>query len=102
MNSSIINIVEFLAEDLALRQNVTRLFKRLESDSNTNITLSFKNVKSISRSFAHEYLTRKKTSKKKITETDMPVNVRKMFDVVNKAKPSKRTYIEQEPEAIWA
>lgn len=45
--------------------------------------MDFSEIKSISRSFAHQYLIRKRASKKKITEINIPSSVAKMFSIVD-------------------
>lgn len=77
-------IVEKLSPDLALRDNADRLFDSFESDT----LIDFKNVKSISRSFAHQYQLRKNKFSKKIIEKNVPTNVKKMFKIVE--NPQKK------------
>ena len=48
--------------------------------------IDFSDVLSISRSFAHQYVTRRKKSQKRITEINLPENVEKMFRVVDNNK----------------
>ena len=47
------------------------------------IYIDFSEIKSISRSFAHEYSNRKKKTTKLITEINMLENIEKMFRIVN-------------------
>lgn len=55
------------------------------------IVVDFSGVRSISRSFAHQYQIRKKASKKKVTEIHVPAHVAKMFAVVRNS--SKNTHL---------
>jgi len=84
-------IKEQISVDLALRNTVTVFFEHLELLPEKEIIIDFADVKSISRSFAHEYLTRKNQSKKNIIETNVPENVKKMFQIVE--QPSDKTLI---------
>ncbi len=76
-----VRIAEKISADLALR-NVADDFFDLESLPSNNLTVDFAGVRSISRSFAHQYTTRKKTSSKLINEINMPDNVVKMLEIV--------------------
>lgn len=78
----VIRIDKILSQDLALRDNADYLFTTIESFPEMQITIDFTDVKSISRSFAHQYIVNKKTSRKMITETNIPRNLAKMFEVV--------------------
>lgn len=91
MNSEKIRIREQISVDLALRDSASALFNRFELLSTKEVIIDFKGVKSISRSFAHEYITKKKNSSKNILEINIPENVRKMFDVVK--HPKEKTLV---------
>ena len=83
-------ISERVSKDLALRGIVDVLFDYIESLKESEVVIDFSEVTSITRSFAHQYSLRKKSSKKNISEANMPVNIRKMFDIVeNKYKKTK-------------
>lgn len=58
-------------------------FDKIEKSQAKQIVIDFKGIKSISRSFAQEYQSRKAKSKKNITEANIPENVEKMFEIVN-------------------
>ena|GEM_PF-6117528 len=47
-------------------------------------------VRSISRSFAHEYTVRKASSSKYIREINLPLNVSKMLKIVRSSKKPER------------
>ncbi|MBI3033247.1 DUF4325 domain-containing protein [Candidatus Woesearchaeota archaeon] len=84
MNTSTkVIIKDKISVDLALRESAKKFFQEIARLSTKYISVDFKGVKSISRSFAHEYITRKKIMKQNISEINVPENVRKMFDIVN-------------------
>lgn len=85
MKATVVRIAEVLSPDLALRQTADLFFNQLESKKALSLTIDFKGVRSISRSFAQQYLERKKRTTKSIDEVNVPVNVRKMFEVVQEA-----------------
>lgn len=92
MKSTIkVMIKERISVDLALRDTADMFFDYLESIPQKEIIVDFNNIKSISRSFAHEYITRKNQSKKLITETNLPENVKKMFYVIE--QPAEKTAV---------
>jgi len=84
--STKIVMVEKISVDLALRDSAREFFKFIESLPSEEVLLDFRDVKSISRSFAHEFVDRKRSSQKKITEVNVPQNVRKMFVVVEEPR----------------
>lgn len=83
-----ISIKQKVSEDLALRDSANRFFDDLEKLRNDSIAVSFAGVKTISRSFAHQYLTRKSKSSKEITEENVPKLVSQMFEAVE--NPSEK------------
>ncbi len=83
MNATkVIQIADLISKDLALRYNANVLFNIIESYSENHIKIDFSGVLSITWSFAHEYLSRKQKCTKTISEINVPVVVRKMFEVV--------------------
>ena len=77
-----IKIKDIISKDLALRDTAQSFFQSLEKNHEREITVDFSEISSISRSFAHEYTLQKEKSSKKIIETNMPENIKKMFDIV--------------------
>ncbi len=77
---------EKVSVDLALRDSARVFFDYLESLPSEEVIVDFKDIISISRSFAHEYTTRKKISHKNIKEVNVPLNVRKMFSIVEEPR----------------
>ena len=78
------------SKDLALRFTADILFDRIESLPARKIIIDFVNIESISRSFAQEYLSRKRQTTKCIEEINIPLNVEKMLDIVSIPKESIR------------
>ncbi|NMA44901.1 MAG: STAS-like domain-containing protein [Candidatus Diapherotrites archaeon] len=91
--SNRIKISEVLSKDLALRNNANVLFKKLDLMKSEQIILDFKNVESITRSFAHQYKKNKQNSNKLIIEENVPLNISKMFIVVSKS-PKRQPLID--------
>ena len=83
MAKKVVKIKDEISSDLALRQNASSFFTKLEALYENEIYVDFDCILSISRSFAHEYITRKLKSSKKIIEINVPDNVHKMFKVIN-------------------
>ena len=77
-----VRIAEKISADLALRNVADDFFDLIESLPSNNLTVDFAGVRSISRSFAHQYTIRKKTSSKLINEINIPDNVVKMLEIV--------------------
>lgn len=73
-------------KNLSLRYNANLLFDSIDKGKEQEVVLDFKNITFMSRSFAQQYLSRKKASPKKIVENNIPEVVAKMFNVVKKQK----------------
>ena len=87
MNSSNkIDISKSISKYLALRDSARDFFDYLNNLDKDELTIDFKYVNTVSRSFAQEYLIRKKAMSKQINEINVPDNVRKMFHVVESNK----------------
>ena len=80
MNS--ISLVRDFSENLGFRHAACELFEKIEALPQEKVVIDFDKVRFISRAFAHEYLTRKKTSSKHIEEISVPEVVEKMFYAV--------------------
>jgi hypothetical protein len=91
-----INIIikDLISKDLVLRDTAQSFFKKLEMENEKDITIDFTDIRSISRSFSHEYLLQKDKSSKHISEKNIPENIEKMFNVVKRTsnKPKLITY----------
>ena len=73
---------KIVSADLALRDSAEKLFDYIDSLSVKQVVLDFSGIRSISRSFAQEYLSRKSDSQKTLEEIKIPKNIQKMFEVV--------------------
>lgn len=82
------SLKEMLAPDLALRDTADRLFNAIDVSSSEAVKVDFMGVRSITRSFAHQYLARKKASSKAVLEKNMSESIRRMFLAV-KRTPTK-------------
>lgn len=87
---NIIAIKDFVSSNLALRDSADRFFDYIELNRQKKIIIDFKNVVSISRSFAQEYLRRKDIANKIILEKNIPENIEKMFDLVKNSTSKPR------------
>lgn len=89
MNTSkVVKVMKLSAvmENLALRINADMLFDAIEKSKEDTIKIDFKGIKTMSRSFAQQYLTRKNSCKKKVIEINVSEDVSRMFDLVKKKK----------------
>jgi hypothetical protein len=92
-----ISIKNLISKDLSLRDTAQAFFRDLQKQNDKNIMVDFTDVRSISRSFAHEYLLQKENSPKKIDEINMSEHIQRMFDIVKNAdtKPRLVSYNSQ-------
>jgi len=85
--------VEILSPNLALRSNACELFRSFERYSGKEIIIDFSEIRTMTRSFAHEYYQRKNRSSRTIVERNLPENIRKMLLVVRST--SKRNALSE-------
>lgn len=85
-----IAIAEALSPNLALRDSASAFLDSVEAEDCTEIVIDFTRVDSITRSFAHEYLSRSRSSSKRITEKNLPDCVQKMFIAVEYSENKPR------------
>lgn len=85
-------IAEVVSSDLAMRRSADTFFDHLEKMRSEELVVDFSGVRSISRSFAHEYLLRKRTSRKRIIEQNVPADVSKMMAIIRNASPRKSLF----------
>ncbi|MBI2184597.1 MAG: DUF4325 domain-containing protein [Thaumarchaeota archaeon] len=83
-------MADAIAPNLMLRGVADAFLDRLEKTDSKVIVLDFDGVQSISRSFAHQYTVRKKKTSKEIKETNLPENVSKMLEIVERSLPSSK------------
>ena len=87
MTSSNRNItLSKVMKTLALRSNADLLFDSIEKSKQKQISVDFSDIEFMSRSFAQQYLMRKKNSSKKVIEKNIPKDVAKMFALVKKPR----------------
>ena len=90
----LIEIREKISIDLALRHTADLFFNQLEYLPDSEISVSFTDVRSISRSFAHQYMLRKKLSNKRIRELNLPAYVQKMFKLVEETGHQRKEVLD--------
>ena len=95
-----IRIDKQIAVDLALRDSADKFFDSLDSLEQNKIIIDFNDVKSISRSFAHQYSLRKNMCKKTIKEVNVPVDVKKMLKIVSEPRPKTQLIDSKSSGAI--
>ena len=89
LNNSLI-LRDLLSPDLAFRNTAKSFFNYIASLPEENIIIDFRGIRSITRSFAQEYIVRKKGIEKNIIEINIPTSIDKMFCVVSSfAKKSR-------------
>jgi len=87
LSNNQIRIKDLLSEDLAIRDTAKYLFKQINTIKTPKVIVDFKGIKSISRSFAQEYLQNKEIVSKSISEKNVPETVKKMFCAIEINKP---------------
>jgi len=95
MQVQTIMIADTVCSDLAMRQSADNFFDTIERSRSKALIIDFSGVKSISRSFAHEYLLRKEASVIHISEKNIPRNIKKMFAIVR--SPSQKERANHQP-----
>lgn len=90
-----VRMAEAISPDLMFRGIANSFFNRLERTKADCFMLDFTDIRSISRSFAHQYILRKKASRKKITEVNMPNNVFKMLNIVERSCSANASKFER-------
>lgn len=83
-SNNVIKVSERISDNLGTRRSADELFEFIEALPQKSITLDFKGVTFMSRSFAHQYMTNKKNADKKLVETNMASVVKKMMSIVRK------------------
>lgn len=67
--------------DLGSRNKIEKLFKNID-ESISELIMNFEGVEFMGRSFAQEYLNQKNKASVKITEINVPKDVKKLFDII--------------------
>ena len=84
--SKTIRVARVLSTDLALRETARKFVLYVDGLADPEVILDFSDVRTITRSFAHEYCTRKRDVHKRIREANVSPSVAKMFAVVQVAR----------------
>jgi len=95
-----INVASMLTPNLALRETAAKFVLYVENLPNPEVILDFSDVRTITRSFAHEYSTRKRDLHRRITETNVSPDVSKMFAVVQDARAKRASHARIDFEGI--
>ncbi len=80
----VIKISKILSKDLVLRDSANKLFQIIEQSPEKLVKIDFSGVSSMTMSFAHEYLSliKKMSTEKSIVESNVPINIKKLFEIV--------------------
>lgn len=100
-----VDILKDVGSLLMLRSTVAPLFRKISHFDTPRVILDFSGVEFMSRSFADEYLASKAASQKRIEELKVPVEVRRMLDLVStqaRSAPSHTAEIRQSLSRVRA
>ncbi len=79
-----LRVGEDIGSFLMFRRTVAPLFRKISKLRTSRLVLDFSGVEFMSRSFADEYLSAKKVSRKRIEERNVPPEVRRMLQLVSR------------------
>jgi hypothetical protein len=74
------------SSNLAFRHSADDLFEYINSLSTQQVVIDFSGIKSITRSFAHQYIVNKIKSDKQIAECEIPLKIKPMFELVERQR----------------
>ena len=97
MNATTLVVKTAISEDLSLRNMASDIFTMV---SQNIVVIDFSGIKSISRSFAQEYIKYKAKQNFQIKEINMPQNINKMFVIVENAKTKPVLIKNTEPDEL--
>jgi len=89
-----------VSEDLSLRNMVSNIFNSDEFKKSEDVLIDFTGIKSISRSFAHEFLIHKQKQDCKVMEINLPSDIKKMFEIVESTKIKSELVKDSVPQEI--
>lgn len=75
-----IDVAAIVGQRLMTLDAAAALYRMIEESKEAEIDLDFVNVHSINRDFANEYLARKDICSKLVSETNLSVWIRKVFE----------------------
>ncbi len=87
-----ITLTKVISENLIFRNSANELFNHINFINAPKIIVDFRKVKSITRSFAHQYLINKEKSNKNIIDVNIDSNINKMFLLIRKANKNASTH----------
>jgi hypothetical protein len=85
-----VSIAKELSPDLALRDVASSFMNKMANFDCDEVEIDFEGVESITRSFAHGYLARKRAMTIILSEVNVPANVRKMFAIIQNSEMRPR------------
>jgi hypothetical protein len=85
-----IAIAKVLSSNLVLRDTASEFFDEIDALGCSEVTIDFLNVETITRSFAHEYMSRKRMTAKNTIEKNVPLSVQKMFAAIENSNNKPR------------
>ena len=83
-------LADHISQNLAFRHSADDLFSYINSLEESGIIVDFSEIKSIASSFAHQYITNKKVTKKAIIEINKSIDAIQMFELVERRKSKTR------------
>lgn len=95
-HSKTINVAKVLSPNLALRETAMDFVRQVERLPNPEVIIDFSAVRTVTRSFAHEYQARIRDVHKRVKEANMSPEVARMFAVVQTARTTNppRSHID--------
>ena len=87
-DSKKIQLVKVISKNLLFRGSADELFNQINKFEISEIIIDFRQIQSITRSFAQQYLKNKEQSKKKIIDVNITPTIKKMFELIGKANKS--------------
>lgn len=84
-----------ISSNLSFRHSADTLFEYINSLDEPRIMVDFSGIESITRSFAHQYVLNKIQSQKEILERDMSVEIKPMFELVERQRALVQIEIKQ-------
>ena len=93
-------VADHISRYLSFRDSADDFFSYISGLDESDVIIDFSDVESITRSFAHQYLKDKETSKKRITERNMPSNIAQMFELVKKQKSERPKIVTKPIEVV--
>ena len=73
---------KLFSQDLALRDSANHLFKKISKFR--EVTVDFCGVRSMTRSFAHQYVTNKSATSTRLKEVNVSAGLKQMFELAER------------------